>query len=147
MSLIRRQDNWLPSVFDDMFNTDWLAENTGSTNIGTSIPAVNVRETDNEFSVEVAAPGKSKDDFEIELNHNILTISSEIKEEHQDENKDDEKFTRREFSYSAFKRSFSLPDSVNSEKIAANYEDGVLRINLPKREESKTKPKRLIEIS
>lgn len=145
MSLIRRTDNWLPSVFDDMFNSDWLGSNDRTNHIGTNIPAVNVKETDDEFLVEVAAPGKSKEDFEIELNNNLLTISSETEEEHKSEDKE-EQFTRREFSYSAFKRSFSLPDSIDSAKISANYVDGVLKIELPKREESKTQPKRLIDI-
>lgn len=145
MSLIRRTDNWLPSVFDDMFNSDWLGSNDRTNHIGTNIPAVNVKETDDEFLVEVAAPGKSKEDFEIELNNNVLTISSETEEEHKSEDKE-EQFTRREFSYSAFKRSFSLPDSIDSAKISANYVDGVLKIELPKREESKTQPKRLIDI-
>lgn len=144
MSLIRK-DNWLPSAFDDMFNNDWLGQNDHAHHIGKSIPAVNVKESDDNFLVEVAAPGKSKDDFEIELNNNLLTISSEIEEEHKSENIE-EKFTRREFSYSAFKRSFSLPNSIDSSKILANYVDGVLKIELPKREEAKVKPKRLIDI-
>lgn len=145
MNLMRRTDNWLPSVFDDMFNTDWLSSNVGANTIGTSIPAVNVKETEDAFVVEVAAPGKKKDDFEVALNNNLLTISSEVKEKHESEDKK-EKFTRREFSYQAFKRSFSLPDTVDGAKIAANYENGVLRIALPKREEAKMQPKRLIEI-
>lgn len=144
MSLVKRKDNWLPSVFDEMLKTDWLGENTNTNNIGVNVPAVNIKENDDVFSVEVAAPGKKKDDFEIELDNNLLTISSEMKEEHKSEN---ENFTRREFSYNSFKRSFGLPDSVNSAKISANYEDGVLKIELPKREEAKTQAKRLIDIS
>lgn len=145
MSLVRR-DNWLPSVFDDIFNNDWLAQDDHTNHIGKNVPAVNVRETEDNFLVEVAAPGMKKEDFEIELDNNLLTISSEVKEEKESEDKE-EKFTRREYSYSAFKRSFSLPDSINSAEIFANYEDGVLKIELPKREEDKVKSKRLIEIS
>lgn len=144
MSLVRR-DNWLPSVFDDFFNGDWLGSNDHFSRIGSSIPAVNVRETNDDFNVEVAAPGMKKDDFEIELDNNLLTISSEEKEEHQEESKD-VKFTRREFSYHSFKRSFNLPDSIDNSKIKADYKDGVLKIRLPKREEAKVMPKRLIEI-
>ncbi len=144
MSLVRR-DNWLPSVFDDLFNSDWLPSNDRINHIGTHIPAVNVKESNDRFHVEVAAPGMKKEDFEIELDKNLLTISSEIKEEHKDENKD-EKFTRREYSYRSFKRSFNLPDSIDNSKITANYVDGVLNIELPKREEAKVTPKRLIEI-
>ena len=142
MALIKRRDNWLPSVFDEMFNNDWNASNH---TVGKNIPAVNVRENKNGFSVEVAAPGKKKEDFEIELDHNLLTISSESKKEHKEEHKD-EKYTRREYSYSSFKRSFSLPKSIDSSKISANYEHGILKIDLPKREEAKEKAKRLIAI-
>lgn len=141
---MRRTDNWLPSVFDDMFKTDWLESNSNTNTIGTSIPAVNVKETDEEFLVEVAAPGMKKEDFEIELNNKILTISSVVKEEQESKN---ENYTRREFSYNSFKRSFNLPDSIDNSKIEANYADGVLKIELPKREEDKIKPKRLIEIA
>lgn len=147
MSLIKRNpDNWLPSVFDDMFKTDWLGGTTNVNRIGTSIPAVNIREDDNAFSVEVAAPGKSKEDFNIELNNDVLTISSEERKE-DETSENDGRFTRKEYSYSTFKRAFGLPDSVDSEKIAASYKDGVLEIKLPKREEAKVQAKRMIDIS
>lgn len=146
MNLIKRNEaNWLPSVFDDMFKTDWLGGTTNVNSIGTSIPAVNIWENEDSFMVAVAAPGKAKEDFNIELNNEVLTISSEEKKENEaSENKG--RFTRKEFSYSTFKRAFSLPDSVNSEKISASYNNGVLEINLPKREEAKVQPKRMIEI-
>ena len=147
MSLIKRNEaNWLPSVFDDMFKTDWLEETTNVNSIGTSIPAVNIQETEDNFTVAVAAPGKTKKDFNIELDNDILTISSESKQENE-EKENQGRYTRREFSYSNFKRAFSLPDSVNSEKIAASYNNGVLEITLPKREEAKVQPKRMIDIS
>lgn len=145
MNLIRR-NNWLPSMLDEMFNGDWL-ENTDQTPaFGRNTPAVNVKENDDEFIVEVAAPGMKKEDFEIELNNNLLSISSEVKEENKTEDKE-EKYTRREFRYASFKRSFTLPESIDNSKIAADYKDGVLKIELPKREEAKVQPKRLIEIS
>ncbi|MDT0642928.1 Hsp20/alpha crystallin family protein [Zunongwangia sp. F363] len=147
MSLIKRNEaNWLPSVFDDMFKTDWLGGTTNVNSIGTTIPAVNIQETDEAFSVEVAAPGKKKDDFNIELENDVLTISSEEKKENETSDKNG-RFTRKEFSYTTFKRAFSLPDSVDSEQISASYNDGVLQIALPKREEAKVQPKRLIEIA
>ena len=147
MSLIKRNEaNWLPSVFDDMFKTDWLGGTTNVNSIGTSIPAVNIQETEDNFSVEVAAPGKTKEDFNIELDNDVLTISSEEKKENETSEKNG-RYTRKEFSYSTFKRAFSLPDSVDSEKISASYKDGVLVIELPKREEAKVQAKRLIEIS
>ncbi|MBZ9630827.1 Hsp20/alpha crystallin family protein [Salegentibacter sp. LM13S] len=147
MSLIKRNEaNWLPSVFDDMFKTDWLGGTTNVNSIGTSIPAVNIQETEDDFSVEVAAPGMAKEMFNIELDNDVLTISSEDKKE-KETTENNGRFTRKEFSYSNFKRAFSLPDSVNSEKISASYKDGVLVIDLPKREEAKVQAKRMIEIS
>jgi len=147
MSLIKRNEaNWLPSVFDDMFKTDWLGGTTNVNSIGTSIPAVNIQETEDMFKVEVAAPGKTREDFNIELDNDVLTISAEEKKESETSEKNG-RFTRKEFSYSNFKRAFSLPDTVNSEEISASYENGVLMINLPKKDEAKVQPKRMIEIS
>lgn len=146
MSLIKRNEaNWLPSVFDDMFKTDWLGGTTNVNSIGTSIPAVNIQETEDSFSVEVAAPGKTKEDFNIELDNDVLTISSEEKKENETSDKKG-RYTRKEFSYTNFKRAFSLPETVDSEKISAAYNSGVLEITLPKKEEAKVQPKRMIEI-
>ena len=147
MSLIKRNETgWLPSVFDDMFRTDWLGGTTNVNSIGTSIPAVNIMETEDSFNVEVAAPGMTKEDFNIELDNDVLTISSEDKKENETTEKNG-RFTRKEFSYSTFKRAFSLPDSVDSAKISASYNNGVLEIALPKKEEAKVQAKRLIDIS
>ena len=147
MNLVKRNpDNWLPSVFDDMFKTDWLGGTTNVNSIGTSIPAVNIQETDDNFMVAVAVPGKTKEDFNIELDNDVLTISSEEKQENE-VSENNGKYTRKEFSYSRFKRAFSLPESVDGEKISAAYNNGVLEINLPKKEEAKVQPKRMIEIS
>lgn len=147
MNLIKRNpDNWLPSVFDDMFKNDWLGGTTGVNRVGTSIPAVNIKEDAENFVVEVAAPGKSKEDFKIELDNDVLTISAEEKKESETTEKEG-KYTRREFSYSTFRRAFSLPESVDSSKIGASYTNGVLEISLPKREEAKVQAKRMIEIS
>ncbi len=146
MSLIKRNEtNWLPSIFDD-FRTDWLGETNTGNNIGTSIPAVNIQEDEESFKVEVAASGKSKKDFNIDLENNVLTISSEEKSENETTEKNG-RYTRREFSYSNFKRAFSLPESVDSEKIQASYKNGVLHVNMPKREDAKARAKRAIEIS
>lgn len=146
MSLVKRtNENWLPSIFDDMFKTDWLGGTTNVNSIGVSIPAVNIIEKDSGFEVAVAAPGKTKEDFNIELDNDVLTISAQ--EQKEAEIKEEGRFTRREFSYSTFKRAFSLPDTVNSAKIEASYENGVLNIVIPKKEEAKVQAKRLIEIS
>lgn len=147
MSIIKANETgWLPSVFDDMFKTDWLGGTTNVNSIGTSIPAVNIQESDENFKVEVAAPGKSKEDFNIELDNDVLTISSEDKRENESTEQNG-RFTRKEFSYSTFKRAFSLPDSVDSAKISASYNNGVLEISLPKKEEAKVQARRMIEIS
>jgi HSP20 family protein len=128
-----------------MFKTDWLGGTSNVNNIGVSIPAVNIKESDDNFLVEVAAPGKSKEDFNIELDNDVLTISAEEKKENKEE--ENGKFTRREFSYRTFKRAFSLPEMVETTKINASYEQGVLLIALPKKEEAKVQAKRMIEIS
>ncbi len=132
---------------NDFFNrdwNDWSLRNFSTTN--TTIPTVNIKETDDAYQVEMAAPGMVKDDFKIELNNDILTISSEKKEETNE--KENEQFTRREFSYQSFSRAFSLPANVvDSDKIAAKYNDGILSITIPKKEEAKPKPAKQIAIS
>lgn len=144
MSLVRFS-NQLPSLFDrflenDLF--DWSNRNFSKTN--TTLPSVNIKEDDEGFEVEVSAPGFDKKDFNIELNNSMLTISSEKKVE--DETKEGQQFTRREFSYQSFSRSFNLPETVEHEKIEAKYENGILRLSIPKKEEAKPRPSKQIEI-
>jgi HSP20 family protein len=144
--LAKRSENYFPSIFDRFFNNDlmdWNLSNFSSTN--TSLPAVNVKENDNEFSIEVAAPGLTKKDFNIHFHNNVLTISSEKKNEKEEKK---ENYTRREFSYQSFQRSFTVAENtVDSDKIAAKYAEGILTITLPKREEVKPKPLKEIKIS
>ena len=139
--------NQMPLIFDDFFNRDifnWGLTNFSNTN--TTIPGVNIKETPDNFEVEVAAPGMSKKDFRIELDGNMLTISSEKSNEQED--KEDEKYTRKEFSYQSFYRTFNLPKEVVDEnKIEAKYDNGLLRLLIPKKEEAKQKPPRQIQIS
>ncbi|MGN6195125.1 MAG: Hsp20/alpha crystallin family protein [Ginsengibacter sp.] len=139
--------NQMPLLFDDFFNKDifnWGLSNFSDTN--TTIPGVNIKETADNFEVEVAAPGMSKKDFKIELDGNMLTISSEKRNEQEDT--EDEKYTRREFSYQSFYRTFNLPKNVvDVDKIQAKYENGLLQLLIPKKEEAKQKPPRLIQIS
>lgn len=124
----------MPSLFEDFFNpwSDWF--NGGLPDRATNIPAVNITEGKDDYLVSMAAPGLKKDDFKIKLEGNLLTISSE-KEEQSEEN--EEKFTRKEYSYSSFERCFTLPDEVNTDKIDAKYQDGVLNVVLHKKEEAK----------
>jgi HSP20 family protein len=121
---------------------DWGNSNFSSTD--TTLPAVNVKENDEAFEIEVAAPGMTRNDFRISLENNLLTISSERKEEKKEE---EGRFTRREFSYQSFQRSFTVPESlVEGDKISAKYCEGILCITLPKKEEVKPKPAREISI-
>lgn len=144
MALVKfRNKDLFPSLFNEFFNNDWNdLYNTGFED--STMPAVNIKETKDDFQVEVAAPGMKKDDFNIELDNNLLVISSEKKEEHEE--KDKGEFTRREFSYQSFKRSFGLPKTIKEEDIKASYKDGVLMITLPKKDEAKEKPKKQIKI-
>lgn len=149
MSIIRRNGDLFnfPSLFDDFFTRDFF--NTGGTSFsstGTSVPAVNIRETNDNFEVEVAAPGMTRKDFRVELDGTLLTISSEKRDEREE--KEEGRYNRREFSYQSFQRSFNLPkEVVDADKIKAKYENGLLRLLVPKREEAKQKPPRMIEIS
>jgi HSP20 family protein len=147
MKLIRRTNNLFPTVpsFFDDFLTKELSDWSFPKDVyGTTQPAVNILENEDGYTVEVAAPGLKKDDFNIELENDVLTISSEQK------NKDEKKvdgYSRREFRYANFKRSFTLPENkVNGDKVSAKYENGVLYISLPIREEAKPKPVRTIKI-
>ncbi len=109
-----------------------------------SSPSVNIHETDEGFLLQLAAPGLKKDDIKVNLDNNVLTLSAELKSENEEKN---EKLIRCEFSYSSFSRSFSLPKSADLDKISADYKDGILNVNVPKREESKVAVNRQISIS
>jgi HSP20 family protein len=134
-------------IFDDFFNRDvfdWNNSNYSDTN--TTIPAVNIKETAENYEVQVAAPGMTKDDFKVELDGNSLTISSEKSQ--QNEQKEGERFSRKEFSYQSFQRTFNLQkDVVDIDKIQAKYDNGILHLLIPKKEEVKQKPPRRIQIS
>ncbi|KAA1247878.1 Hsp20/alpha crystallin family protein [Aquimarina sp. RZ0] len=143
MSLVKRTDR-LPFILEDIFNTDWFGGTSSVSKIGLNTPAVNIKETDDSFTIDLAAPGLTKEDFVIELDTNVLLISSEVSKEIKEER---ETYTRKEFGYSTFKRSFTLPDTVKTVDILASYDNGVLSVKLPKKEEAKVQPKRSIEIS
>jgi HSP20 family protein len=149
MSLVRRNGSLLnqwPNLFDDFFNRDlvnWNNSNFSTTD--TTIPAVNIKETAENYEIEVAAPGMTKKDFKVELEGNLLTISSQRANQEEGEN---ERYSRKEFSYQSFQRTFNLQkDVVDIEKIQARYENGLLQLSIPKKEEAKQKPPRLIQIS
>jgi HSP20 family protein len=140
MNLIRKQPPFFPSLIDDFINTDW---NLKVPSFSSTVPAVNIKELDFQFEIELAVPGMKKDDFEIEVEDGVVSISSTQEEEQVNEKG---KFTRREFSYSSFRRSFTLPDSVDPTKIDATYKEGVLLVLLPKHKEAQPQPKKLIKI-
>lgn len=133
-ALVKPSENF-PTIFNDFFKpwNQWFDKDSflGRT---LSVPAVNITENKDNFEVALAVPGLKKDDFKIDVDGNILTISSE-KEENKEER--EKTFTRKEYSYSSFSRSFTLPEEVNKEKIEAKYEDGVLKLILPRKEEAK----------
>ncbi len=144
LPMLRKTRGSVPSFIDEFFGKDWM-DSVFSDRPGITTPAVNVKETDDDFLIEVAAPGLDKNDFNVNLDNNVLTISSE--KEHKDEEKEGSRYMRREFSYTSFSRSFTLPEAVDAEKIQAKHKDGVLMISIPKREESKRKPPKQIDIS
>ncbi len=145
MTLVRRFNPELPdlgNVFDDFFGSNFSAPVFSSGK--TSVPAVNVKENQDKFLIEVAVPGMKKEDFKIEVNNNVLTISAEAKKEDQSA---DDGYTRREFHYASFCRSFAIPkNEVDDSKVEAAYKDGLLTITLHKRDEVKPKPSRMIQI-
>lgn len=143
MALIKRSEwplvsgSWLNDFFDTdrFFDSDVFR--------GQSVPAVNVKETDNAYEIEVAAPGLTKKDFNITVDNRMLTIASE-KEETKEET--EKNYTRREFSYTSFSRSFTLPENVKEEDVKASYEDGILKLSVPKKTITQPKLKKAIEV-
>lgn len=149
MSLVKSNSSLFPAfprLFDDFFTRDvfdWM--NTRMPVVNGTLPAVNIKEDGDGFTVEMAAPGMNKEDFKINLENEVLTISAERKTEN--EVKEGERYTRREFSYQSFQRSFHLPKSaVDYDQIKAKYDNGVLSIRIPKREEVKALPARQIAV-
>ncbi len=140
-----KNENFAPTLFTDIFDSaKYLGKNWLEKEFGQSLPAVNIKESAKEFSLEFAAPGFKKNDFKINVDNNILTITAEKKEEKTEENK---RFTRREFAYNSFSRSFTLPDNTNADKIDAKYNDGILKLSVPKKEETKILPKKEITVA
>lgn len=131
-----------PNLFDDFFGMDFYPVHYRRNGFK-SLPAVNITEGDEAYTIEVAAPGLEKKDFRIDLNNDVLTISSEREKGHE-ENKD--QYTCREFGYESFSRSFNLPEMVDREKISASHKNGILFLNIPKKEEAKVKPARQIAV-
>lgn len=137
---VLNRNSWIPEVFSDFFDTDFMPR------VNATAPAINVKETDKAYTVELAAPGLKKEDFEISIdNDGNLHIKMESKDEKKDENKH-EHYLRREFAYSKYEQTLLLPDDVDKDKVSAKAGDGVLTIDLPKVEKAAEKPARKIEV-
>jgi len=136
-NLLTKRSSILPSFDNDFFNpwNDWFYNGFEKT---LSVPAVNISETDKQYNISMAAPGMKRDDFKIGLDGDVLTIVAEKEETKEDQ---DKQYSRREYNYSSFRRSFALPKQVKRDKIEAKYEDGVLNLVLPKNEDVKVVPK------
>ena len=138
---VRRTQSWLPSIFNDFFDNEWMVK------ANATAPAINVIESEKAYKVELAAPGMTKEDFNVRIDEeNNLVISMEKKTENKEEKKDG-RYLRREFSYSKFQQTMILPENVDKDHISAQVENGVLNIELPKlSEEEVKKPDRTIEV-
>lgn len=148
MTLIRKHENSLPSIWNDLFERSLFSHPLNGHSEFT-VPPVNISESDNSFLVELAAPGLKKDDFKISLDRNQMSIAVEqsTSKEGETENKTDNvKYSKREFSYQSFSRSFTLPETANLEGISASYEDGVLKVSIAKKDEAKLNAQRTISV-
>lgn len=126
MTPARNNQNWLPSIFNDFFDTDWMGR------ANATAPAINVIEHDDDYCVELAAPGMSKEDFKVDVDQNDNLVITMEKKSENNEDKKDGRYLRREFSYSKFQQTMILPDNVDKEHISAHVEHGVLSVELPK---------------
>jgi len=126
---------WFNDVFDSLFNDSVLNDR-----FVTKTPAVNIAETENAFEIELAVPGLKKEDFKINLDKNVLSVSAEKKAENVEEGK---KYSKREYSYTSFVRSFTLPEVADQAKIEAEYTDGILKLNVAKKEEAKVQTREI----
>jgi len=149
--VVKRNRNLFPEFFNNFFDTDVfelpsLVDFNGglSSSLISKIPSANIAESNEDFKIEIAAPGFEKKDFKVHVDNNVLTISSEKEEETKEE---EENYRRREFSYSSFERSFQLPENSIPDKIEAKYENGILQLTLPKKEVVVSKPKKEIKVA
>ena len=137
---VRKNQNWLPDIFNDFFDNDWMVRTNATA------PAINVLENENSYDIEVAAPGMTKNDFNVHIDENgNLAIEMEKKVENKENDKKGH-YLRREFSYSKFQQTMVLPDDVERDKISAKVENGVLNVRIPKVEKKAAETKRSIEI-
>lgn len=144
MTLVKSNGTLFPSLSDFFENDSWIQPERFFRNLNGNLPAANISETEKEYKIELAIPGFKKDQVKVNLKNDVLTISAETKEEKEQKSK---RYTRKEFSYNSFTRSFQLPKAANGEKIEAKYEDGLLKLNIAKKEEVIKKAAKEIKIS
>ncbi len=145
MSLVKRNENGLfPSfdtLWDDLLGHDFFKKRF---ELGTSMPAVNMKETDDEYLLEAALPGLKREDIQVDVERGVMTIQSSSKADKEE--KDGERVTRKEYSYSSFSRKFTMPENAVEEQITASYENGILNIRIPKKQGDTNQSKRSIDI-
>ena len=140
MNLVRKHNSpFFPALFDEWLSNEWLPSSTLPTK---QLPAVNIQETDTSFLLELAAPGFKKEDLQVEVEKDILSISSQSDAAAEE----DAQYTRKEYGYHSFRRTFTIPESVNSKKIEAQYKEGILEVKLPKKKEMLQEAKKSIRI-
>jgi len=142
MTIVKQNTGLLPSLLEDLFDSDFFKKPTVM-QAGLTVPAVNIKETPERYEIEMAAAGMKKEDFNINLERNVIIISTEKSNETSETDKD-HNYTRKEFNYSSFSRSFVLPQAANREDIKATYVDGVLNVIIPKKEDAKMLPKAIV---
>jgi HSP20 family protein len=140
MSITKRNNIDFPALINEIFKPDWFG---GLENVSNAMPPVNIKEHETDYELQLLVPGRVKKDFAIEIDKDVLSVSNDVK---SDELKKDEKFSRREFSLKSFKRAFTLPNTIDTENIKANYANGILSFVLPKKAEALPKPKRQIKL-
>ena len=141
MMPMMRSNNWIPAVFNDLFYNDYMPK------ANCTAPAINVKESDKAYTVELAAPGMKKEDFNVHINdEGNLVVKLESKQEHKEEDKNT-RYLRREFSYTNYQQNYSLPEDVDKDQISAKVDNGILTVVLPKMKKEDTKVSRMIEVS
>lgn len=142
MTFVKNTSGLLPSLLEDLFESDFFKK-PGMLQAGLTVPAVNIKETPESYVIEMAAAGMKKEDFVINIDRNVISISTENSSETESSTTNDnaEKYTRKEFNYSSFSRSFTLPEAANREDISAVYTDGILKVSIAKKDEAKLLPK------
>ncbi|MRI01982.1 Hsp20 family protein [Kriegella sp. EG-1] len=138
MSIVKRSHMLFPELINEILKPDWFG---GIENLNFKVPPVNIKENEKDFELTLSVPGRKKEDFKIEVDSNVLTVSAEVKTVTEESN---EKYARKEFGFTSFRRAFTLPETIDEEKIKAEYENGILKFSIPKKEEALPKPKRNI---